>query len=698
MKKRSKIFYYLFSTLIAFTSSTFSVAEEIRVASPQGTLEVVFDLQGGIPTYSVEYQGKKLIDASKLGVSLADGVELDKGLEIVSTDTASHHATWTQPWGEQKEILNSYNELRINLRQQDSPAREMKIVFRVFDDGVGFRYEWPEQPQLSSLVILDELTEFNLVDDCSAWWIPAFGNDRYEYLYQNNPVSKLEKVQTPLTLSTPEGVYLSIHEAALVDFASMTLAREGEHSLKADLVPWSDGIKVKADLPHHSPWRTIQVADSAGDLIASYLILNLNEPSKIKDTSWIKPCKYVGIWWEMHLGRSTWGSGELHGATTENVRRFIDFASKYGFGGVLVEGWNRGWDGDWIANGDGFSFTEAYPDFDMEALANYAQEKKVSLIGHHETAGAVLNYEDQMKDAMDLYQRLGYGGVKTGYVNYGQNIKRLDENGEECREWHHGQFMVEHYQRVVEEAAKHHLMVDVHEPIKDTGLRRTYPNMMTREGARGQEYDAWAADGGNPPDHTTILPFTRLLSGPMDYTPGIFDLLFEEDRPDNRVNSTLCNQLALYVVLYSPLQMVADLPENYEPYMDAFQFIVDVPTDWEETRVLNGAIGDYVTIARKRRDGQDWYLGAVTDELQRTLEVPLTFLDADRTYLATIYRDAEDADWKTAPTKYVVEQKEVTSETILPIRLAAGGGQAISFHPQDSQRISHQSGSPVPKK
>ncbi|TWU25495.1 glycoside hydrolase family 97 protein [Bythopirellula polymerisocia] len=674
------------------------VAQEVRVQSPHGNLELVFNLREGVPTYTMQRQGKDIIGESQLGVALANGIDLDKDFEIASTSQTPHEETWIQPWGEQRQILNAYNELQINLRQQGAQAREMAIVFRLFEDGVGFRYEWPEQLNLPSLVIMDERTEFNLIDDCSAWWIPAYDKERYEYLYQNTSVSKIEKVHTPLTMSTPDGIYLSIHEAALVDYASMTLAREGDHKLKADLVPWSDGTKVKATLPHVSPWRTIQVADNAGDLITSYLNLNLNEPSKIKDTSWIKPGKYVGIWWELHLGRTTWGSGEHHGATTQNVKRYIDFAAQNGFNGVLVEGWNQGWDGDWITNGDQFSFTKPYPDFNIEELANYAKSKNVSLIGHHETGGAVLNYESQLQDAMDLYQKYGYAGVKTGYVNYGQNIKRIDENGVECREWHHGQFMVNHYQRVLEEAARHKLMLDVHEPIKETGLRRTYPNMMTREGARGQEYDAWSADGGNPPNHTTILPFTRLLAGPMDYTPGIFDLLYEEARPDNRVNGTLAKQLALYVVIYSPLQMVADVPENYEPYQDAFQFIVDVPTDWEETRVLNGAIGDFITIARKERGGQDWFLGAITDEADRTLEVPLAFLDRNRTYLATIYRDADDADWQTEPTKYTIDRVEVTSQTVLPLRLAAGGGQAISFQPQDAQRISQQRAAAVPKK
>lgn len=670
--------------------STAQAGKQYCVHSPGKVVELQFSLRAGMPTYALKYQGHTLARESRLGILLENQPGLDGNFAVTSARRTSHHETWTQPWGEKRQIANDYCELRVDLRQQDELSRKMTLVFRVFDDGVGVRYEWPQQPHMSSLVINDELTEFNFADDYSAWSIPAYGKERYEYLYQCSPLSKLDRVQTPLTISTSNGVYLSLHEAALVDYPSMTLAHHGDHGLKADLVPWSDGIKVKATLPHRSPWRTIQLADNPGDLITSYLILNLNEPSKIKDSSWIKPGKFAGVWWEMHLGRSTWGSGEHHGATTDNVKRYIDFAAKHGIDGVLAEGWNQGWDGDWIANGDKFSFTKPYPDFDLEGLAQYAREKGVYLIGHNETAGSILNYERQLEDAFSLYERLGIRAVKTGYVNFGQCIKRYDAQNKECLEWHHGQYMVNHYQRVVEAAARHHLMLDVHEPIKPTGLRRTYPNMMTREGARGQEYDAWSTDGGNPPDHTTILPFTRLLAGPMDYTPGVFDLLLEQDRPNNRVNSTLCKQLALYVVIYSPLQMVADLPENYALHMDAFQFIVDVPTDWEDTRVLNGVIGDYVTIARKQRGGDDWYLGSITDEHARTLAARLAFLDPGCKYLATVYRDADDADWQSAPTKYTIEYWEVDSKSTLQLNLAAGGGQAIQFTPLNSCSSSRQ--------
>jgi alpha-glucosidase len=463
----------------------------------------------------------------------------------------------------------------------------------------------------------------------------------------------------------------------------MVLDGKGTTTLKADLVPWSDGVKVRADLPHRSPWRTIQVGDNSGELITSYLILNLNEPSKVADTSWIKPGKYVGIWWEMHLNKSTWGSGEKHGATTANTKRYIDFAADNGFDGVLVEGWNKGWDGDWTKHGDGFNFTEPYPDFDLTELSRYAESKGVHLIGHHVTGGAIPNYERQLSDAFTLDESLNINAVKTGYVNWSQGLERIDDAGKKVGEWHYGQYMVRHHQHVIDEAAKHKVMLDVHEPVKPTGLRRTYPNLMTGEGARGQEYNAWSGDGGNPPEHETILPFTRLLAGPMDFTPGIFDVTYEELRPNNRVNTTLAKQLALYVVLYSPLQMAADLPENYLAHPDAFQFIRDVPADWDDTRVLHARIGDYVTIVRKERGGEDWYLGSVTDEVGRTLEAPLSFLDRNQKYIAQIYRDADDADWKTNPTAYKIEEREVDANTVLPLRLAPGGGIAIRFKPAD---------------
>ncbi|MEE8391240.1 MAG: glycoside hydrolase family 97 catalytic domain-containing protein, partial [Anaerolineae bacterium] len=438
-----------------------------------------------------------------------------------------------------------------------------------------------------------------------------------------------------------------------------------------------------------TPWRTIQIAESAGDLITSYLILNLNEPNRLEDVSWIEPGKYVGIWWAMHIDKYTWGSGPTHGATTKNAKGTIDFAAEYGFPGVLIEGWNVGWDGEWYEHGERFSFTTPYEDFDIEELSAYAAAKGVKLIGHHETGAAVMNYEQQLNDAFAYYRDLGIDTVKTGYVGWGQGIKRRNEEGRLVGlEWHHGQYMVRHYRKVVETAARYHIMLDVHEPIKDTGIRRTYPNMMTREGARGQEYNAWSADGGNPPEHTTILPFTRMLAGPFDFTPGIFDLFFEEYRPHNRVNTTLAKQLALYVVIYSPLHMAADLPENYKDH-PAFQFIVDVPVDWQDTKVLHGEIGDYVTIARQDRNSEDWYIGSITDEQGRTLEAACTFLEPERKYVAEIYADGADADWKSDPLSINVYKALVDSNTVLTLRLAPGGGQAIRIRPATEDEANH---------
>lgn len=651
------------------------------MSSPNDIVKVSFMLQDGAPYYQITRFGREVINPSRLGFILEDAPPLAEGFDVASCDTSHFDEIWSQPWGEKRDIRNSYNELRINLVEIPRPKRNMAIVFRVFDDGIGFRYEIPEQPPLTDFEILDELTEFTLAGDHQAWWIGAYWWNRYEYLYQQSPISKIDTVHTPLTIETKNGLYLSIHEAALTDFASMTLVTRGNNVLEADLVPWSDGIKVRTSTPMKSPWRTIQIADTPGGLITSYLILNLNEPNKLGDISWVKPGKYVGIWWEMHIDKSTWGSGPRHGATTVNAKRYVDFAAKYGFDGVLVEGWNTGWDGDWIKNSDKFQFATPHPDFDVEEVNSYAVGKNVRLIGHHETSGGISNYERQMTDAYDYYERLGVRAVKTGYVNHGQGIKRVDENGEVHGEWHHGQFMVRHYRKAVEEAAEHHLMLDVHEPIKDTGIRRTYPNMMTREGARGQEFNAWGPKGGNPPEHTTILPFTRLLAGPMDFTPGIFDLLLEDRRPNNRVNTTLAKQLALYVVLYSPLHMAADLPENYEARPGPFQFIVDVPTDWEDTRVLHGRIGDYITVARKDRISEDWYLGSITDEEGRLLEARLGFLDPNKQYVAEIYRDGPGADWESNPYDIEIERIPVDNSMTLTLRLAPGGGQAIRFRP-----------------
>ncbi|MCB9134081.1 MAG: glycoside hydrolase family 97 protein [Anaerolineales bacterium] len=667
-------------------------ADSLRVASPDGQNEARFGLIDGVPYYSVTRNGADILLPSKMGFTFLDDAPLNAGLSIVDSETSTFDETWTQPWGEVKDIRDHHNELRVWLTDGGETPRELVVVFRVFDDGVGFRYEFPEQPNLGAFEIMDEQTEFALNGDHQAWWIGAFLENRYEYLYRQTSLSQMAKfartgVHTPLTMQTKDGLYLSIHEAALLNYSSMALQSEENLVLKANLFPWSDGVLVRAQTPLKTPWRTLQIAETPGDLITSYLILNLNEPNALGDVSWVKPGKYVGIWWGMHLDKWTWGSGDRHGATTENTKAYLDFAAKYGFSGVLVEGWNLGWDGDWTVNGDRFDFTTPYPDYDLQGLAEYAASLGTKIIGHNETAGAIANYEAQMDDAFALYESLGIDTVKTGYVNWGQGIRRYDANGKIAGlEWHHGQFMVEHYQRVIETAAKYHIMIDAHEPIKDTGLRRTYPNFMTREGARGQEYNAWGDNGGNPPDHVLILPFTRLLAGPMDYTPGIFNLTLDGYKPNNRVPHTLAKELSLYVNIYSPLQMAADLIENYEG-KPAFQFILDVPTDWEQTLVLDAQIGDYLTTVRQKRDSDEWFLGSMTDENARTLTASLDFLTPGVTYVAQIYADGVGVAWESFPTPISITSSLVDYTTVLTLNLAASGGQAIRFYPASEEEI-----------
>lgn len=686
-KKLIRTFIIIALSLLLVRCQSQSQADAAEsVSSPDGRITVTFILEDGVPAYKVDRDGQPVILPSKMGFTFKEAAPLHQDLRIVKVKKNAFDETWTQPWGEVKNIRNHYQELRVELEETTSSPREMTVVFRVFDDGLGFRYEWPEQENLTDFEIMDEQTEFVLAGDHQTWWIPAFWENRYEYLYRNTLVSEIASrevsaVHTPFTMRTNEGLHLVIHEAALTDYSSMALRIDKNHTLECELYPASNGTKVTASTPHQTPWRTIQIADNAAGLITSYLILNLNEPNKLEDVSWIEPGKYVGIWWGMHINKYTWGSGYKHGATTENAKHYIDFAAEYGFDGVLIEGWNLGWNGNWTAHGDEFSFTTPYDDFDLEAVTDYAASKGVRLIGHHETAAGIENYEAQMGDAFALYHSLGVKAVKTGYVAWGQGIKLRDDRGYiESVEWHHGQYMVEHYRRVVETAAQHQIMLDVHEPIKDTGIRRTYPNMMTREGARGQEYNAWGADGGNPPAHTTILPFTRMMAGPFDFTPGTFDLLFEDARPDNRVNTTLAKQLALYVVIYSPLHMASDLPENYEG-QPAFQFIQDVPTDWQDTQVLHAQIGDYVTIVRQDRNSADWYLGSITDETARTLEAPLTFLAPGQTYVAEIYADGAGADWETNPLAIDIYQVLVDNKTVFALELAPGGGIAVRFRP-----------------
>ena len=654
------------------------------MASPERVLAVTLELDDGRLAYRIDRLGEPVIASSRLGFLLRDG-RLERNLELVSQRRRSVDETWEQPWGESRFVRNRYEELHASFREAVNRKRVFDVVFRVYDDGVGFRYEFPRQADGGDIIIDDELTEFVIAEQSTAWWIPAGEWNRYEYLYQRTPLTEVSQVHTPVTLRTHDGLHIALHEAALVDYSSMWLRRVEGQRLRAQLAPASEGWKVRRAAPFHTPWRTLQIADTAGGLVESNLILNLNEPNVLGDVSWFTPGKYVGVWWELHLEDSSWASGARHGATTANTRSYIDFAAKHGFRGVLVEGWNPGWDGEWFSNGWNFDFTRATPDFDLEALAAYAKDKGVRLIGHHETACAVSHYEQQLGAALDLYARLGVDSIKTGYVCDAGQIERKDGDGPVLREWHDGQWMSRHHLRVVTEAAKRHIAINTHEPIKDTGLRRTYPNWVAREGARGMEYNAWGQPP-NPPEHEANLVFTRMLAGPMDFTPGVLSLKGRGGQP---FQSTLAKQLATYVVLYSPIQMAADLPQHYEQHRDAFQFIKDVPADWSQTRVLNGEIGDFVTIARKDRNSEDWYLGSVTDEHGRVLQVPLSFLDPGRRYVAQVYRDGADAHWKTDPFDSAVETREVDSDDVVTLRLAAGGGTAIRFSPAGNSSARH---------
>ena len=673
-----------FVVLLLAISPFALAAHEIR--SPSGEIRVAIDTQSGVMTYQVSYRGEVIIRPSRLGMLFNDSQGFFEGMSLLAdAEKRMRDATWEQPWGEDRLIRDWHNELLVTARHGPTGAH-LHLRVRVFDDGVGFRYEVPRQPGLSQVEITREVTEFVVPFESRAWWIPGDRYNRYEYLYRHTGLDAIDRAHTPVTFRLPSGTHVSIHEAALVDYSGMHLAHTNNGAFRAALRPWSDGILVKTETPFVSPWRTIQIAPDAVGLVNSRLILNLNEPNALGDVSWVKPTKYVGIWWAMHIMERTWGRDGIHGATTEETLRYMDFAAEHGFGGVLVEGWNHGWDGNWYANGAVFSFTEPYPDFDLARVAQYGNERGAPLIGHHETSGHVSNYERQLADAFQLYGRLGVTMVKTGYVADTSWLKRIDEAGIERFEYHDGQFAVEHHLRVVREAAKHGISINPHEPVKDTGLRRTYPNWVTREGARGQEYNAWGTPP-NPPEHTAILPFTRMLSGPMDFTPGIFDLRpserppVREDMPRHaeasRIETTLAKQLSLYVVIHSPLQMAADLPENYEARPDAFQFIKDVPVDWEKSIALAGEIGDFVVMARKDRHSEDWYLGALTDEAPRELEVDLSFLDQEDRYMATLYVDGEGADWLDAPYALDVLTREVTSQDRLSLRLAPGGGAAV---------------------
>jgi alpha-glucosidase len=667
--------------LAALLAGTPAVSQEaLRVASPDGRNVLAVEVRDGVLRYSVSRRGVPVILPSRLGFEFRGARALRDSLRLVGSARRSYDTTWTQPWGEVRRVREQYNELRAQIAEDAAPRRRFAVVFRAFDDGIGFRYELADSGGFRDFEIMDELTEFAMADNARAWWIASNRPrlDRSEQLYSSAPVSTLDSVQTPLTMEMASGTRVVIHEADLVDYPRMFLAgpRMESRTLRAALAPWADGVKVRGRTPFVTPWRTVQLADRVEDLVPAVLGLKLNPPSTIANTSWITPMKYVGIWWGMHINTMTWSSGPKHGATTANTRQYIDFAAANGFGGVLVEGWNVGWDGDWIANRNAFSFTQPYPDYDLPGLAAYAKSKGVGLIAHNETSGGIENYERQMEDAFRLYQSLGIHAIKSGYVT--------DTLG--GGHSHYGQFAVRHHRKVMETAARYGIMVNAHEPIHDTGERRTFPNMMSREGARGQEYNAWGGEGGNPPEHETILFFTRLLAGPMDFTPGIFDILIERPNgtprspQDPRPRTTLAKQLALYVVLYSPVQMAADLPENYEG-KPAFQFIRDVAVDWDTTRVLDARIGDYVVVARKARGKDEWFVGAITDEEARTFQLPLTFLPAGKRYVAEIYADGPTASWRDAPEQVAISSRPVTAATRLMVRLAKGGGQAIRIRP-----------------
>ena len=682
----------ILSISLIITSSCGLNNNRINVSSPDNKLEVVFLInKNGKAGYFVDFSNKRIIDTSYFSFIFQDQKSIGTNLEMVNSSTFLFDETWETVWGEQRFVRNNYNELKVELKEKDKLGRRCFIVCRVFNDGVGLRFEFPEQENLKDVVILDENTQFKLTGNHHCWWTPGDW-DIYEHLFNTTRFAEIDAtskrgnealaqtyipenaVNLPVTMKTDDGIYISILEANLTNYADMTLKVDKENLLfQSELVGNDSGIKVKTKTPFVTPWRLILITSKATDLVSSRTILNLNEPNKLEDVSWIKPTKYMGIWWEMHLGKSTWDmkSGR-HGATNENAKRYIDFASKNGIGALLIEGWNTGWE-NWIGTEDRegiFDFVTPYPDYNLKEVVRYAKEKSVNIIIHHETSAAVMTYEKQMDTAFALCKSFGIHAVKTGYVG------QILPDGE----YHHGQWMVNHYGKVMEKAAEYQIMVDVHEPIKPTGLRRTYPNLMSAEGLRGQEFNAWSPDGGNPPEHLTIVPFTRMLAGPIDYTPGIFDIKFDKYKDKNQVNTTLAHQLALYVVIYSPLQMAADLPENYEGH-PAFQFIRDVGVDWDTSIVLNGEIGDFITIVRKERNTEKWFLGSITDENARTINISLNFLDEGKNYNAILYEDPEDSHWDKNPTAYKIENKLVDNSNELTLKLAPGGGTAISFIP-----------------
>jgi hypothetical protein len=678
--------------------------EELK--SPDGNLLLNVRVNtDGTPVYELTYKQKPVIKQSKLGLEVA-GFSLRDGFAMIDAETSTFDGTWKPVWGEEKEIRNRYNELAVTFRQ-DKDGRNMMVRFRLFDDGLGFRYEFPQQKSLNYFVITEEYTEFAMAGDHTAFWIPG-DYDTQEYDYTQSRLSEIRNlmktaitpnssqtpfsetgVQTALMMKTDDGLYINIHEAALVDYSCMHLNLDDRNMIfHSWLTPDAQGRKGYMQTPCHSPWRTVIVSDDARKILASRITLNLNEPCRLEDVSWVKPVKYIGVWWEMITGKSTWlytddlfsvqlgvtdytktKPNGTHAANNEKVRRYIDFAAQHGFSQVLVEGWNEGWE-DWYGMSKDyvFDFVTPYPDFDISALNEYAHSKGVKLMMHHETSASVRNYERHIDAAYALMNKYGYNSVKSGYV--GDIIPR--------GEHHYGQWMVNHYLYAVKKAAEHKIMLNAHEAIRPTGLCRTYPNLIGNESARGTEYEAF---GGNKPFHTTVLPFTRLIGGPMDYTPGIFETDISKVNPENnsRVRTTLAGQLALYVTMYSPLQMAADLPENYERFPDAFQFIKDVAVDWDDSKYLEAEPGDYITVARKAKGTNNWFVACKADENGHTSNLVLDFLDKDKKYVATIYADAPDASWQRNPQAYTVKKVNVTAKTKLTLKAAPGGGYAVSI-------------------
>jgi alpha-glucosidase len=642
-------------------------SKSYELASPGGINKIKFELVNNAPKYAVSHGKTEVITPSDMGFLLKNNEDFSSNFEVTGVKNSTFDETWEQVWGEKKNIRNHYNQLVVQLQQKDKNKRKLEIQFRAFDDGIAFRYVYPKQETKDSIFIMDEKTTFNLKEDGKAWWIPANRENRDEYLFKDAPVSTLDTVLTPLTIESKSGLKLSFHEANLKDFASMTLVNTTGTQLKSDLVPWSDGVKVRVKDTFTSSWRTLQIGENSGDLITSYLILNLNDPNKLGNTSYFKPYKYFGIWWGMHIGKYSFWESPIQGATTKHAEEYIDFTAKEGFHHLLIEGWNKGWTPAWYENRmHMFSFTKSADNFDLEKVVEYGNKKGVALIGYHETGSNLINYLKEVDDAFALYKKLGMHSVKIGHVGSKLNMK---EN-------HFGQFGVNYFRYILEKAAQYDLAVLYHESIKDTGERRTFPNMVSREAARGQEYNAWSE--GNPPNHLTIIPFTRLLSGPMDFTPGIFDVEVKQGYPGKRVHGTTAQQLALYVTIYAPIQMMADLPENYEG-KPALQFLKDVPTDWEDTKVLEGKIGEYITTVRKDRNSADWFLGTITNEKARDVEVSLSFLDKNATYEAQIYADAEGTDETHNPSAVAISKKTVKASDVLKLHLGGAGGAAIRF-------------------